>query len=442
MGVIIFFLLDTSSHLNASFKLAKSLQTKGHEVLYMGKPANRTNIESQGFLFHSRPEAFLPELILEKLQNPSQLKKRVESNFMSFDIFDEVLFNYQPLLILLDTSLTYYGVYLKKRQIPFMTISTKVCQDKAPYIPPFSSNFIPTKKNIISKIYVELIWLKHLLKKKLRDFKEDKSQEKVNWFLLCKRYLKINHPSAIHEIITKRSSHFAWENTPELILSPRHFDLPRHFPKNQSHMGPIVDIQRKENMLNPEFFDMFFTREKKKIYCSMGAYDQQYHNHRIRFFVTLINIFLLRQDWQLVIAVGKGIDPFNFKHLPKNVHLFKSVPQLYLLKNVDLMINHGGMQSVTECIMLEVPMIVYPLNPYLDQNGNAARVVYHNIGLRGKLKKDNPKMIEEKIDELLTNRAYFLKNIKKLREKMLSSGDFEKGMDFIENYIKDNNPKK
>ncbi len=51
-------------------------------------------------------------------------------------------------------------------------------------------------------------------------------------------------------------------------------------------------------------------------------------------------------------------------------------------------------------------------------------------------------MIEKKIDELLTNSAYFLKNIKRLREEMVSSGDFEKGMDFIENYIKENNPKK
>lgn len=437
MKVILFFLLDTSSHLNASFKLGKSLQSRGYIIVYMGKPNSRTQIENHGFLFHPRPEAYLPEVIASQVDNPAQLKKRIEANFMSCNVFGEVILQYQPLLIFLDTSLTYYGVYLQKSQTPFITLSTKVCQDQAPYVPPFTSNYIPFRQSLFSKLRVKAIWCWHLLKKKLRNFREDRSADKVNWYLLCRRYLMVNHPKVFSQITTKRSSHFGWQNRPEIILSPRHFDLPRKFPGNQVHMGPIVDMHRKENRQEPDLFDNLLSDKKKTIYCSMGGYDRKYRMDRIRFFVTLINIFLLRQEWQLVISVGMDIDPAGFKPLPKNVHLFQSLPQLHLLKQADLMINHGGMQSVTECIMLEVPMLVFPLNPDLDQKGNAARVVYHKVGLRGNLKKESPKSIELKIDQLINNRSYFVSNIKKLKEKMLDSGDFDKGIAFIEDYIKD-----
>lgn len=174
----------------------------------------------------------------------------------------------------------------------------------------------------------------------------------------------------------------------------------------------------------------------------MGSYDFKYAKHRVLFFIQLIKILEKRNDLFLIISTGFDINPNAFKIRTKNILLYREFPQIEILKNADLMITHGGMQSVTECIMLEVPMLVYPLNPYLDQNGNSARVVYHKIGLRGKLKKDKAKMIEIKIDEMLTNIAYFLNNIRKLREKIVSSEDFEKGMEFIENYIEETNHSK
>jgi len=62
--------------------------------------------------------------------------------------------------------------------------------------------------------------------------------------------------------------------------------------------------------------------------------------------------------------------------------------------------------------MLKVPMLVFPLNPNLDQKGNAARVVYRKVGLRGNLNKESPKSIELKIDQLINNKNYFVSKIK------------------------------
>jgi zeaxanthin glucosyltransferase len=57
-----------------------------------------------------------------------------------------------------------------------------------------------------------------------------------------------------------------------------------------------------------------------------------------------------------------------------------------------MVINHGGMNTIYECIMAEKPMIVFPLSLKTDQNGNAARVVFHEIGVRGSHQEKHPKI--------------------------------------------------
>jgi UDP:flavonoid glycosyltransferase YjiC (YdhE family) len=51
-----------------------------------------------------------------------------------------------------------------------------------------------------------------------------------------------------------------------------------------------------------------------------------------------------------------------------------------LLDIVDLMINHGGLNSIYECVHKLVPIICIPLNKKWDLQGNSARVRYFNIG--------------------------------------------------------------
>jgi UDP:flavonoid glycosyltransferase YjiC (YdhE family) len=196
-----------------------------------------------------------------------------------------------------------------------------------------------------------------------------------------------------------------------------------------------VDVNRKEDPNEIAQIDKILSATDKTVYCAMGSYDTRHRIDRAKFFVKLINIFLLHKSWRLVISLGKDLDPSGFTSVPDNVFLFQAVPQLYVIKQADLVICHGGMQTITECLLLQTPMLVFPLNQELDQPGNAARVVYHKIGLRGNLKSDKPKAIEDKIDKLLGNKAYYLGNIKHLKREMLDSEDFEKGIKFIESYI-------
>lgn len=78
---------------------------------------------------------------------------------------------------------------------------------------------------------------------------------------------------------------------------------------------------------------------------------------------------------------------------------FDRVPQLDLLAECKLFITHGGLQSLKESIAYRVPMLVYPV--WWDQFGYAARVAYYGLGLTGKLGKESPKAMKQKMEKLL-----------------------------------------
>ena len=85
--------------------------------------------------------------------------------------------------------------------------------------------------------------------------------------------------------------------------------------------------------------------------------------------------------------MGNELNIESFEPSPKNVSIFRRVPQLRVLEASDLMVMHGGTNSISECITAGVPMPAYPGS--VDQPGNAARLVYHGMGLMGRMAKES-----------------------------------------------------
>lgn len=73
------------------------------------------------------------------------------------------------------------------------------------------------------------------------------------------------------------------------------------------------------------------------------------------------------------------------------------------MTHCELLITHGGHNSIKECIQKNVKMLVFPHMENNDQPGNAGRVQFWGHGLMGNLEKDSVDSIVTKIDELLSN---------------------------------------
>jgi len=68
-------------------------------------------------------------------------------------------------------------------------------------------------------------------------------------------------------------------------------------------------------------------------------------------------------------------------------------------------INHAGVTSVNECITLGVPIIAY--SPSLtDQDGVAARIAFHGLGLAAELDAGNPTQLERNIERVLGDDSF------------------------------------
>jgi zeaxanthin glucosyltransferase len=84
------------------------------------------------------------------------------------------------------------------------------------------------------------------------------------------------------------------------------------------------------------------------------------------------------EDVQVVLSVGKNINPKKLRPVPSNTTMVRSAPQIELLKRAALCITHAGLNTVLESLAQGVPMVAIPIG--YDQPGVAARIAHHGVG--------------------------------------------------------------
>jgi zeaxanthin glucosyltransferase len=242
----------------------------------------------------------------------------------------------------------------------------------------------------------------------------------------------------------KRVFHPGIKNIPELVLCAREFDFPRKMRDRRYFVGPMVELDRRDVLYDRKYLDIMLekdietslgnTDKRPLIYCSLGTLNAGWQRHAEKFFRTLIEAFSTQKQYQVVISIGTDIKPEIFDPLPDNINLFQLVPQLDILRRASLMITHGGINSINECVFLNIPMIVYPLNKDIDQRGNAARIEYHGMGLRGNIRDETSAGILEKINAVMTDPSY-KKNVARMKEIYRSYDGAHMAADIIRSYL-------
>ncbi|MFK7806516.1 MAG: glycosyltransferase [Saprospiraceae bacterium] len=408
--------------LNASFELVDRLQNDGHEVIYASPGKVAVSISGQGLRFVQLPaieNSFKEEIpnyngplkklsrFFYKYKNAEERKSKALNQWMP-RAFAGLLESERPDLVLIDIELHEYIFTAYGQKIPFLLLSQWFSLWNRPGLPYLLTDTIPgegVKGNALAirlhwnYIKVKRWWI--FQKKKINSLSTDRRSvlleiAKQEKFPL--RYLKENYwPGP-----------FTYGELPVLSMTAKEMEFPHEERPNHTYIGPMVAVNRVETTLEEEEAERleaaFDYRQKNKaalIYCSVSTLSEG----DFRFIQKVIEAVELQEDWLLIIGMGKLIEDVELKTLSKNIFPFRFVPQLKVLERAALSINHGGIHTINECIHFKIPMLVYS-GKKSDQNGCAARVAYHQLGMMADKDKDSAIDITIKIEEVLTNEDF------------------------------------
>lgn len=135
-------------------------------------------------------------------------------------------------------------------------------------------------------------------------------------------------------------------------------------------------------------------------------------------------------DAIFILVVGE-MQEINKANVPPNFKIVNYVPQLRTLESVDLFITHGGFNSVSEAILNEVPMIVWPQID--DQFINAKQVEEKHLGRVLYDQDIDVDILKNEIINILESNKYkdALHSMKISYKKALEENDID---ELLENY--------
>jgi MGT family glycosyltransferase len=179
-----------------------------------------------------------------------------------------------------------------------------------------------------------------------------------------------------------------------LMLTAEACEAPR-FPLSQTAFFIGHCFTKRQNIQTNDFpFDQL-SENKPKIYVSLGTV----FNKKPKIFNKIINAFA-DDRYQLVVSAGGAFTKLRSQNIPSNVLLFGgNLPQVEILSRVDVVISHGGNNTVNETLAAGKPLLVMPVGG--EQGDNGSRVVYLGVGLRLDIKQSTSQEIGAKVKRLI-----------------------------------------
>jgi len=139
----------------------------------------------------------------------------------------------------------------------------------------------------------------------------------------------------------------------------------------------------------------FKDRKGKLIYLSLGSLGSA----DVGLMSRLIGL-LAKTPHRVIVSKGEQHELIK---LTDNMHGAPFLPQTSIIPQVDLVITHGGNNTVTECFYFGKPMLVLPL--FWDQHDNAQRIHELTYGVRLPSYDFDDEKFLRSIDHLLRDEA-------------------------------------
>ena len=161
---------------------------------------------------------------------------------------------------------------------------------------------------------------------------------------------------------------------------------------------------------------------EKTVYISMGTVDKdEAFYHRC--------IEALRDtDYQVILSMGMNAEQFT--DLPDHIKAYPSVDQMAVLSIADCFVTHCGMNSASEGLYFEVPLVLFPQTP--EQDAVAKRAEELGAGLR--LADTSAAGIRKAVETVLREPSY-KKAAMDISAGFKKCGGYKEAREFIESLV-------
>ena len=385
MSKIVFFCIPAHGHTNPTLGVVRELVSRGHQVWYYSYNMMREKIESAGATFISCDDYDTEQTLNAKdsarmgKDLAFSIKILVDTTLALDDKVCREIAELKPDCIVADSMALWGKAVARKLGIPFVSSTTTFA---------FNQHSAKVMKQGIGDLFKML-------------FAMPKTSKQV------KRLKDKGYPvNNILDIIGND------DNTHTIVYtSPEFQPCSETFSEKFAFVGPLIRpaIEKIEK------------KRDKLIYISMGTVN----NDMMPFYKTCISA-LANTDYQVIMSVGNLVSIEDFGKLPENVSIFSHVDQIAVLEKADVFVSHCGMNSVSESLYFEVPLVMLPQTS--EQKGVAERV--YQLGAGIKIDKLDGDSVLSAINKILGDSTY-KQNAKKIAESFKNSSGAKGAADKI-----------
>ena len=379
------FCIPAHGHTNPTLGLVRELTDAGHEVYYFSFPQFRQKIEEAGAVFIRCDEN---DFEMDDKENSDRVGKDiaysveliVSSTLALDDLVAAKIAEIKPDLIVAD-SVAYWGkLAAMKYQIPFVSSTTTFAFNR------YSAGYMKRGAGDLLKMLAAM----------------PKISKQIN------RLKAHGYPiKGFLEIIQNDN------DTNTIVYTSKYFQpCADTFSDRYHFIGPSI---------RPVTQPMEKTRAKT-VYVSLGTV-----NRNPEFYRSCIHA-LSRTDWQIIVSLGSDTEEFGT--IPENIELYPSVDQMAVLSIADAFITHCGMNSVSEALYFNVPLILCPQTS--EQEAVARRAEELGAGLR--LKTMTEEEILQAVQTVLDTPSY-KENAGTISDSFKASGGPNEARLFLESLV-------
>ena len=357
MSKIVFFCIPAHGHTNPTLGVVAELIRRGHQVWYYSYSPFREKIEATGATFVAcdefDAEAKLTKEEGERLGDDLALSTRVlvDTTLALDDTVCRHMQEIQPDCIVADSMAVWGKAAARKLGIPFVSSTTTFAFNKE-------------SAKVMKQSFGQMA---NLL------FSMGKIQKNI------KRLQAAGYP--IHSVLDLIQN----DNDTDTIVytSPEFQPCADSFSEKYSFVGP--SLRRPEAVIEKT--------GEKLVYVSLGTVK----TGTADFYRQCIQALT---GYQVILSVGRDFDISQLGEIPAGVTVAPFVDQMAVLGKADAFVTHCGMNSASEGLAMEVPLVLYPQTT--EQGGVARRVEELGAGLR----LTEVKNLRQAVDTVLCDGKY------------------------------------